>query len=94
MAPVDRKHMIRRILTMTIFTATVLLAAFGQDVFGRNHLISLADRARTDAPRHIEMAWNKTDKALAQLVTEAGTEPTSSICSYDSLDWAIKSYKS
>ena len=65
--------MIRRFLSVGIFCATVLLAAFGQHIFNRDDLIEVAHHVQQNAPRHAHAAWIKTDAALASLVTEAGT---------------------
>ncbi len=85
--------MIRRLATMIVFISTVLLAAFGQHIFGREDIIRAADRMRQDGPHYVEVAWNRTDKALAALVPEAGTEVLS-VCSFSSLEWANKIVKS
>ena len=67
-----------------------MLAAFGQHIFGREDIIRIASEVRENGPRHLNVAMHKTDAALAQLVTEAGTEnPDDSTCHYEDLAWVI-----
>jgi hypothetical protein len=84
--------MIRRLLAVMIFSTTVMLAAFGQHIFGREDIVRLVADIREDGPRHIGRAIEKTDAALAQLVTEAGTEPAGDMCSYADFHWAVRMY--
>jgi len=85
--------MIRRLATMIVFSATILLAAFGQHIFGREDIVRMADHMREEGPRYVEVAWERTDKALSELVPEAGQEART-VCSFSSLEWANKIVKS
>lgn len=66
--------MIRRLFTLTVFTTTITLAAFGQHVFGREHIAAWAQRVQVEGPKQAQHAWQETDKALAQLSPQAGQE--------------------
>lgn len=84
--------MIRKFIHVTIFTATISLASFGQEIFGRDDIIHLAERIQKQAPQRVEVALAKTDEALAQLVPEAGSAAPQ-ICTFDNLHWTLKTYK-
>lgn len=73
--------MIRKFLSVAIFTATITLASFGQDVFGRNDLIAWAYVIQEKGPQRVEIALQKTDEALAQLAPEAGG-PQPAVCMF------------
>lgn len=83
--------MIRRFFTMSVFVSTVYLAAFGQHIFGREHLIRLGHRLQAEAPAKTAEVWEQTDKMLASLTPEAGTA-FNSLCSFDELTWASRFY--
>lgn len=78
--------MIRRLFALCVFSLTVTVASFGQQVFGREHLIVLAHRIQAEGPGQARTAWHETDKMLAQLVPQAGSEDP--YCTFESLDWA------
>jgi hypothetical protein len=82
--------MIRRLFILFVFTVTVAMAAFGQNIFGREDILVLAHEAQKNAPKAASHVWNETDKFMAEIAPSAGSEdPT---CSFDSLDWAITVY--
>ncbi len=83
--------MIRRLFTLCVFSLTVTLASFGQQVFGREHLIVLAHRVQAEGPARARTAWHETDKMLAHLVPQAGSEDP--YCTPESLSWAIRLYQ-
>lgn len=85
--------MIRNFFSIAVFLATITVASFGQDVFGRNDIIAWASVVQEQGPERVYVAWKKTDAALAQLVTNAGQESFAS-CTYDDLAWARKVYVS
>lgn len=84
--------MIRRLLAAMVFSATIMIAAFGQHIFGREDIVRLVADIREEGPTHAARALRKTDEALAQLVTEAGVEPGGDTCSYVDLAWARRVY--
>lgn len=77
--------MIRRLFTLSVFTVTVILAAFGQSVFGREDIVKIAHQAKAEAPQHAQHIWHETDKFLATLEPEAGSNTNS--CTFEYLDW-------
>lgn len=79
--------MIRRFFLMSLFCATVNLAAFGQHIFGREDLIRWSHKLQAEAPAKAHEAMQKTDMMLASLAPDAGTA-TDSICTFDNLAWA------
>ena len=83
--------MIRRLFALCIFSATVTFASFGQEVFGREHLINLAHEIQAKGPEHAEKAWHETDKLLASLAPEAGSERN--YCAIETLAWAKYLYQ-
>lgn len=64
--------MIRRFCSVVVFSATIFVAAFGQNYFNRDDIVQWAHHIRKEGPKHAQTAWHKTDIALAALVTEAG----------------------
>jgi hypothetical protein len=83
--------MIRRFIGMMIFSSTVTIAAFGQNVFGREDLINWAHRIQHEGPRHVQVAWRETDKMLAQLAPEAGQEEGAlRLCLNDDPEWLLR----
>jgi hypothetical protein len=84
--------MIRRFFGMVIFTTTILIASFGQNIFGRDDLITWMKTARVEAPRHASKAMERTDVFLSHLTPSAGSE-ASSVCTFDSLNDAQTIYK-
>ena len=85
--------MIRKFVSVAIFLATISVASFGQDVFGRNDIVAWAHVVQEHGPEQAKLAWQRTDHALAQMVTNAGEE-TFLTCTYDDLGWAKKIYMS
>lgn len=83
--------MIRNFFGIAVFCITIAIASFGQDIFGRNDIIVWAHAVQEQGPARVNVAWQKTDQALAQLVTNAGQE-TFLTCTYDDLAWATKIY--
>lgn len=83
--------MIRRLFALCIFSATVTFASFGQEVFGREHLIVLAHEIQAKGPAKAQKAWKETDKLLASLSPEAGSEHN--YCTFETLDWARQLYQ-
>jgi hypothetical protein len=83
--------MIRRFFGMIIFTATVLVASFGQNLFGRSDLVNWAHTVQKEGPKHASNALNKTDDFLSHLSPSAGIESPDS-CTPD-IDWAKVLYK-
>jgi hypothetical protein len=61
--------MIRRFIGMMIFTVTVSMASFGQDVFGRDDLVVWAKHIEVQGPKHAVIAMKKTDRFLTELST-------------------------
>jgi hypothetical protein len=80
--------MIRRLFTMMVFSGTVTLAVFGQNVFGREHIIAWAHQVQAEGPKHVEAAWDETDKVLAQLVPQAGGLESQECFLSDDPQWA------
>jgi hypothetical protein len=66
--------MIRRFFSMMIFTATILTASFGQNIFGRQDIINWLHIVQQQAPRHAGQALAKTDVFLSHLAPSAGVE--------------------
>lgn len=85
--------MIRKFVSVVIFTVTVGLASFGQDVFGRNDIIHWAHQVQAQGPKQAAIAWEKTDAALAQLAPEAGSG-LQSVCNIDNLEWVLRIHNS
>jgi hypothetical protein len=84
--------MIRRFLGMIIFTTTILIASFGQNIFGRDDLISWMKTAQAEAPRHANRAMEQTDEFLSHLTPSAGSE-ADSVCTFETLEDAQTIYK-
>jgi len=85
--------MIRSFLSVAVFTATITLASFGQNIFGRNDIIHWAQVVQANGPHRAQVAWAKTDAALAQLAPDAGVE-TPQTCSFETLQWPMQLYRS
>lgn len=83
--------MIRNFFGITVFLITISIASFGQNVFGRQDIQSWAHNVQQQGPDQARIAWQKTDQALAELVTHAGEE-TFLTCTYDDLVWAQNVY--
>ena len=83
--------MIRRLFALCVFSATVTLASFGQGVFGREHLIVWAHEVQAKGPKQAQIAWRETDKLLASLAPEAGSEYN--YCTFETLAWATHFYQ-
>ncbi len=83
--------MIRNFFGIAVFLITIAVASFGQHVFGRDDIIVWAHVVQEQGPERAQIAWKKTDAALAQLVTNAGEETFLS-CTYDDLAWATHLY--
>lgn len=83
--------MIRRLFALCVFVITVTLASFGQQVFGREHLIVLAHDLKTEGPQKARTALHQTDVLLASLAPQAGVG--NAFCTLDSLEWAQHLYQ-
>lgn len=86
--------MIRRFIGMMIFTVTITMASFGQDVFGREHLISWAKQIEAEGPKHAASAMKKTDIFLSQLAPQAGVEQAPTACFLKDQEWSKNTYQS
>jgi formaldehyde-activating enzyme involved in methanogenesis len=84
--------MIRRFFTLLVFTATINLAAFGQHIFGRDDLIHWAHEVQKHGPAQAKIAWAKTDRVLASITPNAGSEKVS--CFFEDLQFPTKIYHS
>jgi hypothetical protein len=83
--------MIRRLFTLFVFCLTVLMAAYGQNIFGREHLVKIAHNIQAEGPDKARQVWKETDKMLANLVPEAGSAKP--VCTIDNINWAISLYR-
>jgi hypothetical protein len=86
--------MIRRLITLMVFTSTVLLAVYGQHLFGRQHLIAWAHKVQTEGPTHAKIAWRQTDRILANLSPRAGNhDGYFAQCTLDDFAWTMQLYQ-
>lgn len=79
--------MIRKFFAIAIFFATIMIASFGQHIVGREHIRLWAHQVQEQGPERLQTAWQTTDKALAALATQAGSEQLYH-CTYSDLAWA------
>lgn len=85
------RDMIRRLFATFVFCATVGIAAYGQNIFGRDDIIVLAHQLKAEGPQRAAHAWHETDKMLASLAPSAGSE--TALCTFEDLAWAKKLYE-
>lgn len=83
--------MIRNLFGVTVFLATISIASFGQNILSRDDLVHWAHNVQKYGPAQAQIAWQKTDEALAQLAPQAGQEILLT-CTYDDFAWVKKVY--
>ena len=66
--------MFSRLFTMLLFTWTVYMAAFGQHIFGREHIIEMANNFGPTVAEKSEVLSQETTRFFADIAPSAGEE--------------------